>query len=837
MNMYLYFIFTVGLPLILTLTLTFLSPVFLVSFFPLWETFEGIFNLIASCFSKDSPPPCIKLDEIPDNNSVLAVIPVLLKSEAENNAVFDNLEHIYLANRGRNIKFGVLADLCDSKTATVYTDESILDHAHGRIHALCTKYGDDFVLFERPRSYSKSEESFIGRNRKLGAVCEVVSFLRGNDTVFSEKSVNLAQRVLSKDKIKYLVLFNSDSDPGLWAVRDLCSVIMHPKSKPHIEKDIGIVTKGYGVIGRKYDTLHPQGKTFFSRTVCHNDNFIENAALFVYSNIFERDIFRGEGIIDVDAFYDVIVKPNAFPDDSILSQDILIGMKLGCKYARSSSQKKELADDQQSYLMRLHDRIRGDVRNLAFLFSGMHFSKNSKRQNNIDTISGYILFNRVRSEVVPVFAMLGVFISVFTAGYIRYILISASLCYLVVPLICTLTYCDRPGDILRSFAGILLSLSMLPVSAFCASDAVIKGLYRSIISKKKLLERQASYSQDTCRSGLLIYVYKNIFAVFSGFLLFVIAPFGVLSTIAMLWFVFPVIAYHSSLIPVQKEANDKKQSSGSPKAAREIWKSFADNVTDRDNFLPRDDIWHETAGNTAKMTSPQSIGLYLLSLLCARDNNLITTAELEKRTALTLKSIERLPRFKGHLYSKYDTEKLVAIPPYYVSSADNGFISACIVTLVRGLTEYVCESTSILDLTKMLSALDFSMDHAFLYDRGCDLFYKGAFIRNGGVFCTSKEHLDTPTAKAITLGYIQCARRNVPKEHLDKLFCGGDARCNSLPHMFLPIYTYLPHSEDNDDIGIKRFISAFGDSMSRRFMGDGVMNCANGLIRTINNNN
>ena len=134
----------------------------------------------------------------------------------------------------------------------------------------------------------------------------------------------------------------------------------------------------------------------------------------------------------------------------------------------------------------------------------------------------------------------------------------------------------------------------------------------------------------------------------------------------------------------------------------------------------------------------------------------------------------------------------------------------------------------------MLSALDTSMNHFSLYDRSSDLFYKGAYIRDGKIIATTNEHHDIPTAKAITLGYVQCARRAVPKEHLDKLFSRMEISCNSVPHIFLPIDTDLPRSDSPDDINdidTARFIAAFGDSMSKRFMSDGVMGCAKGLIK------
>lgn len=828
-KLYPYFIFSAALPIVLTIILGLLSPMLFIVLFPLWEFFSAICNFAFSRFASKMSLPFMDIDEIPDNSPVLVVLTAVLQGEEKDQAMFDRLERIYNANCGKNIKFGVLADLCDSKTATVHDDERILEYAYGRIQALCAKYGDDFVLLERARSYSKSEEMFIGSNGRYGAICELVSFLKGKDNAFSERSKSHAMRVISGSVIKYVITLNAGNEPGLWAVRDMCAAMLHPLAVPYIDDEKCIVTKGYGMISIGNGSEIPKkAATYFSRIMCGR----ENVPFDAYTKISGKGVFCGEGIFDVDAFYEVMIKHSTFPDDSILNHDILTGMKLRCARLTEIQHSESSPCDQLSYMRHFHKRICGDVRNLAYIFPHIRLCKKDKRINGIDGFSRFVLFDVIRSAITPVFAMSGVFLSVFADGYVRGLMLSVSLLYLAVQLLCS------PLSLSEKFASLAFSVSMLPMSAFCAADAFVKGLYRSLVSKKKLLEKQTYKQEASC--GMLVYVYRNIFCVFSGFLLFVISPVGIFQIISMLWFAFPVIAYHaSSCTGCEKEAAVFFEKSV-PHAAK-LHHFFCSTVTKANNHLPPSDICFNLTENSAHTTSPTSIGLYLLSLLCARDNGFITTKELESRILETITTLERLPKFNGLFYSSYDTKTLEALPPFYVSSSVNASLNACLTALANGLTEYVNESTSILNLTKRITAAGNAMSFSFLYNSSCDLFSQGAWIKSEKATPDTR-CCDTPSSEALTLAYIQYASRTVPPEHWDKLLQYVDEESdkktkprNYLPHMFLPIRkTSLLYDAPGyclKDNGIhETFLRAFGNSMSIRFMTDERMRCASKVL-------
>lgn len=818
----LYFLFVIGIPVIVTVALLFFSPLFVFAFFPLWQAFKEICDFVFSRFIKSTQLPRMELAEIPDDAATLVVITSLLSGENNDCVLFDKLELIFRANSEKNVYFGVLADIKDSKTAKAPGDEEIISYAYGRINSLCTKYGKKFILFERRRSYSKSEEVFMGWERKRGAVNELVMYLRGKETTFSDRSKALAAETLQNTSIKYVITLDSDTNLGLGAVKNMCSAMLHPLAKPVIDRNLGIVTCGHGIMQpRCVPELLSAGSTPFSRMMCGEggSNVYSYAAFDVYQSIFKEGTFCGKGIFDVDAFYEVIIKNNTFPEDRILSHDTLEGAKLRSALLSDLELTDSFPRHQLSYLKRLHRWIRGDIQNLAFLFSEITFSKKDKRRNNISPLSKFKIFDNTRCALVPLCSFICIYIAILSGGITGVLLVTAALFYITVPFILSLISQIMSFAIIgftrrffskgvttslwQSLAGMIFTLAMLPMLAYTSFDAICKSIYRSLVSKKKLLEWQTAAGSDKSRTGLLLYVHKNMFSAFAGFLLFVFAPAGFLRAISILWFAFPVIAYHTCSDKHKKELEQSdKYCDKSRKYAYDIWNYFKDTVKQSDNHLPPDNIQLTPKKAVAHRTSPTNIGLYLLSVLCARDFGFIDTSELEKRLCVTVSTVEKLEKFKGHLYNWYDTETLSVLPPKYISTVDSGNFTACLITLRMGLRDYVNESTSLLELIKRIEAIENSIEYDFLYNRERELFSLGAEIYNNGNYTVKSGCYDLMMSEARTISYIQCAKRLVPKSHWTRLsralitkdgYIGlsswnGTAFEYFMPPIFLPVF-------------------------------------------------
>ena len=89
----------------------------------------------------------------------------------------------------------------------------------------------------------------------------------------------------------------------------------------------------------------------------------------------------------------------------------------------------------------------------------------------------------------------------------------------------------------------------------------------------------------------------------------------------------------------------------------------------------------------AHRTSPTNIGLALLGNLAAYDFGYLSLGRSLERTAQTLRTMQGLERYRGHLYNWYDTRSLAPLHPRYISTVDSGNLAGLLLTLRAGLLE------------------------------------------------------------------------------------------------------------------------------------------------------
>ncbi|HJW42249.1 MAG TPA: glucoamylase family protein, partial [Rhizomicrobium sp.] len=123
-------------------------------------------------------------------------------------------------------------------------------------------------------------------------------------------------------------------------------------------------------------------------------------------------------------------------------------------------------------------------------------------------------------------------------------------------------------------------------------------------------------------------------------------------------------------------------------AARRTWRFFETYVTAEDNFLPPDNFQEDPGAVVAHRTSPTNIGLYLLSVVTARDFGWIGTVDAIARLEATIATINQLERQRGHLYNWYETRDLRPLEPRYISTVDSGNLAGHLIALAHALREF-----------------------------------------------------------------------------------------------------------------------------------------------------
>ncbi|TGE36917.1 glycosyl transferase family 36 [Desulfosporosinus fructosivorans] len=650
-----------------------------------------VVNWVTSLLFRPTFLPKLELrDGIPQELRTMVTVPTLLTNVGRVNELIGQIEVYYLANRDENLYFALLGDFGDASSESVQGDEQIIEAATLAIRNLNNKYGQSqFYFFHRKRIYNASEGVWMGWERKRGKLVEFNCLLRQDgETSYDVQIGELS--ILST--IRYVITLDADTllPPG--TARQLIGTLAHPLHAPELSEGEDRVVKGYGILQPRVGvSIQCAGASKFARIFSGRVGVdpYSTAVSDVYQDLFGEGIFTGKGIYDVEIFHKVTNK--AFPENTILSHDLIEGL-----YARAGLVTDvELVDGYPSnylaYIRRLHRWVRGDWQLIPWLFKPIPF------------VSRWKIFDNLRRSLeAPALLLLLILAFTVLSGepWIWVGLISLSLVWPMVLNVIGKLFGqagkrNMSQDMLAMLTQFSLQFVFLPFQAFSMLDAIIRSVYRQVISHRNLLEWETA--ADTEKR--LDVSYKTMVAtMWTVILLVFVASIGIgysfptklgqFIPLALIWLASPWVAYRVSF-PTEhkKESLSFSEQQALRRWARKIWAFFEEFVGSEDHWLPPDNVQIEPPNGVAHRTSPTNIGLSLLANLAARDFGYISLAEVHKRIKNTLEVLEGLDPWKGHFYNWYDTQTLVPLEPRYISTVDSGNFVLYLLTLKAGLTE------------------------------------------------------------------------------------------------------------------------------------------------------
>ena len=766
-----------ALILVLLFAATKSAAVVLVSLLPAVDIAHTLSNYIFSRAISPKPLPRLKLDDgAPENGKTMIVYPVLLSSQEAVDEICEKLEVCRVANREKNLYFALLGDFKDGDAKDAADDEEIIGRATEKILRLNEKYADTFYLFIRNREYSSAQQKWMGKERKRGALTSLCGFLRGEDDSFP---VFMGDRENIRD-IKYLITLDSDTVLPIGGAGKLIGAAMHPLNRPVIDEKLNIVTEGYGIIKPKIciDT-ESASKSVFSRIYAGaggTDSY-STAESDIYMDIFGEAIFTGKGIFDIDAFLRCTKK--AIPDNTVLSHDLLEGSYLRCALCFNAEVYDSYPSAFQSFVKRQHRWIRGDWQLLPWLGSNVFLSDGAKTKNPLSKLSKWKIFDNLRRSFMPVLLFL---ILAFPYWFDRdntHILSPFAALALVLPL---LLYCvssiisggfkggeeKRYADIIvglrASFYQTVLSISFLAFHAYLSADAILRTLARVIFTKKNTLQWVTAADAERGKAKTFFDYYKfmapSVYLGAAAFLeSFVMHReyMGVALVLGIIWAAAPMIAFFISMEEKTEGADLSARSREFlMETAQRTWKFFDEYTVEQENFLPPDNLQLRPFKGAAHRTSPTNIGLYMLSVLGARDLGFIDTDEMEKRLSRTIETIEKLEKWRGHLLNWYDTRTLKPLYPRYVSTVDSGNFVCYLMTVCKGVAEYGGGKSEnlIMRMKKIIDEARFGI----LYDKNKKLFHIGYNIEENSF---SSSYYDMLESEARQTCFLSVARGEV----------------------------------------------------------------------------
>ena len=648
---------------------------------------------------------------IPAQFRTLVVVPAMLTSVHNIEELIEALEVRFLANRDENLHFGLLTDFLDAHEETASEDKSLLHLAKAGINELNEKYprplGNTFFLFHRPRRWNPQDRIWMGYERKRGKLADLNSLLRGGD---SSRFFLVVGEIAILSDVKYVITLDIDTRLPRDAARQFVGAMAHPLNRACYDKVKQRVCDGYGILQPRVSvSLSGLNATRYARLYGGEPGIdpYTRAVSDVYQDVFHEGSFIGKGIYDIDAFECSL--RDCFPENRILSHDLLEGC-----YARSG-----LLSDVQLYeeyparytddMSRRHRWIRGDWQLLGWLFPYVPGLDDRRQKNPLSGLSRWKLFDNLRRSLSPLALTLMLLVG-WTVWHLSWFWTISVTAILLIPTLSAslLDLFQKPlGLLLRQhliaetrstgerLAQVALTLIFLPYEAYFSLNAIMRTVWRMLITHQRLLEWSPSSEvnrnsgNDILTSFRLMWI-APVISMCVGITLTLTRPevLAMASPILLLWWISPAIAWWISLPIVRREAKlTADQAFFLRKISRKTWGYFETFVGPEDHWLPPDNFQEYRGVGVAHRTSPTNMGLALLANLSAYDFGYIPSSTLLERTKNTLGTMAALEKYQGHFYNWYDTKSMQPLPPLYISTVDSGNLGGHLLTLRQGLLE------------------------------------------------------------------------------------------------------------------------------------------------------
>lgn len=716
---------------------------------------------------------------IPEKYATMVVIPTIVKSSEKVKEIMKKLEVYYMANKSDNIYFTLLADCSTEKSEKMDFDDLVIKAGIEECETLNKKYSNNkypkFNFIYRKRLLNKSENCYLGWERKRGLLNQFNEYMLGNQkNSFLCNTFELIKETKKPD-IKYIITLDSDTNLVLNTAFELVGAMAHILNTPIIDTDKNIVVDGYGIMQPRVGIgLMEARKSFFTKIfsgLAGTDSYT-NAISDFYQDNFEEGIFTGKGIYDLNVFSKVL--KNEIPENTVLSHDLLEGCYLKCGLVSDIVLMDGFPTSYNSYKTRLHRWIRGDYQILKWF-------KNRK----LNALSKYkIIDNIIRSLLEVCITVLLILNLKIQSKIIAGIAITSVAIPYILDFVNKILF-KKNGEFnqkkysreINGFEAIifkiLIDIALIPDKAYLSFGAGMKSLYRLLISKKHLLEwTTAEDAEKFAKKGILAY-YSNMF--FSVVLGIVVILLGInlhsifYIILGILWIIAPTVMCYISKPIIERNKYDELESDDQKyilEIGKRTWSYFKDYLNEKSNYLPPDNYQENRRAKLVYRTSPTNIGLALLSVVASYDlgyeDKESTISLIEKM----ITSIEKLPKWNGHLYNWYNIDTLTTLFPRYVSSVDSGNFIGYLYVLKQFLIKENDNNDRYIPIINAVDNIINHTDFSKLFDEKNGLFSIGYNIEENKM---TDSYYDLLASEARQTSLVAIAKKDISAKHWKNL--------------------------------------------------------------------
>jgi len=696
-----------------------------------WPASEAVVAVINRLISESARPvhlPRLAFAAgIPLLHRVLVAIPTMLTSPAAVQSAVHRLHLHYLANREEVAQFVLLSDWADAASQHQPGDQDLLDQACAGAQALNEQYPvasgqpPRFIVLHRPRRYSTGEQAWIGWERKRGKLQMLLAAMArpspDDGSAAAADFMDLGALSRLAPDTPYVVTLDSDTELPPGRLRELVAIAAHPQNQPQLDDGQRVVQRGWGILQPRVATPLPERSTPFHWLFagkCGIDPY-SAASSEVYQDLFGEGSFSGKGLLQVRAVHAVLCQ--RFPDNQVLSHDLLEGSMARCAVVTDVSVLEDAPFHADVAASRLHRWTRGDWQLLPFLLQPRRYPLRAiNRWKLLDNLRRSVVAPASLALLMLVLAGPGVGLGLALSPAWMLALILAG--FTAGPLLSAVAglapsrddiakrhfYSQAGADLARALGGGLWHLSHLMAQSLLSVDAIVRALWRTLVSRRRLLQwTTAAAAQAAVRQGLPSVLRAHwseplvAAGLAAGLWLSATAHPALALALCGLWALAPVLTWWASRTQPQRGAEPLSLTDRAEleTVARDSWRLFERCVGPQDRHLPPDNLQTDPGDSVAHRTSPTNIGLYLLSTACARQFGWIGTQDLLQRLEATLATLDTLERCHGHFLNWYDTQTGAALLPRYVSSVDSGNLSGHLLAVAqacRGFAQPVQDS-------------------------------------------------------------------------------------------------------------------------------------------------
>jgi cyclic beta-1,2-glucan synthetase len=679
-------------------------------------------NLVQYLATRAVPPrPLPKLEfegSIPAELKTAITVHTIFSNTAGIERAIDALEVRYLGNDDPAFTYILLADLPDSKAETAAGDETLIMTAvegitrlnlrHSRVDGTPegTSTQDSraqlpFMLFFRRRLWNSGEGKWMGWERKRGKIEEFNRFLLGDRETTLTLHVGEPEQLLG---VRYVITLDSDSQLPREVGKKLVATAAHPVNRPVFDEQNGRVVSGYGLI---------QPRVTISLTSATASRFSElfsghagldpytNVVSDVYQDLFGEGSFFGKAIYDVEVFERAL--KNRVPENALLSHDLFEGLFVRVGLASDIEVYDDFPSRYMAYAKRLHRWVRGDWQLFPWTLPTVP-SKTGKIPNPLTTLGLWKILDNLRRGLLPPACFLALlcgwaFLPGDAWGWTALILLVIS--FPVFTGLASVFALPTLGlsiggliegvgkDLWRASARAACAVCFLPHQATLMVHAMCVTLYRLFVSRKNLLEWEPAEQTEKRarteqRAFLQLFIPSFSLAVatvvYVGFFRQEALPFAL--PFLLLWGASPLISKWLSK-PIEQGVSEVSPEDATylRKAAFETWMFFDDYLVERYHYLMPDNLQLVPREVVAERTSPTNISLSMLSCISAYDLGFTPLHRAIHRVGLTVATIAKLEKYRGHLFNWYNISTLEPLNPRYISTVDSGNLLGHLYTL------------------------------------------------------------------------------------------------------------------------------------------------------------